>query len=80
MKNKVALICLLSGAFLLGFAFYFGMIYFPFRVFTEIRDSILTLISVSIALVFAILNYKSVLSFVSNLLIFLARFRFSQSS
>lgn len=77
MKTKIAFLCVVTGSFLLGFSFYFGMIYFPFRIFTEISDISLTLISVIVAMIISILNFRSVYSFILQLLS--GFFRFDKS-
>jgi len=60
MKSKIAFISLLLGAFFGGLAFYYGILYFPLKYFTNVPEPDSIFISLIIGTFIVLINYKSI--------------------
>ncbi len=61
MKRKIAYLIFVISSYLLGTAFYFGIIYFPFHLFTNVSEYPLIYLSLIISFIICIINFKKIL-------------------
>lgn len=76
MRAKIAFICLVLGTFFSGLGFYYGLIYIPLSLFTNIGEAIAIAFSLSISFIIVMINFTSIYSFIGRVIYRLFPYRF----